>query len=288
VTAVPRRRRAASHLLAGFVGALVLAGCGSSDTPPSGSRYVAMGDSYSSGAGIAPVTDAPCSRSSANYASLVAKQLHYTSFSDVTCGGATTRDVVHEQVRTGNGPQLDALGARTRLVTLTIGLNDENFAFGLLDACVSASRQPSATCRTVLAVPDATVRSGILKASANVARTIRLIRQRAPKARVLLVGYPRVLPDSGDCPDRYPMVPAMEPRLRESLREINGAWRRAAAAADAEYVDTWTMSEGHDLCSVDPWVNGASPVAGEAAPMHPFPAFHRAVAAAIVKLVKKQ
>jgi hypothetical protein len=33
-----------------------------------------MGDSYSSGAGIAPVTDAPCSRSSANYASLVAEQ----------------------------------------------------------------------------------------------------------------------------------------------------------------------------------------------------------------------
>jgi hypothetical protein len=105
---------------------------------------------------------------------------------------------------------------------------------------------------------------------------------------VVLVGYPRILPDSGDCPDRLPLAPAMEPRLRAVMKQIDDGWRRAAAAVGVDYVDTWAMSRGHDVCSSDPWVNGASDVAGEAAPLHPFPAFHRAVADAIVALLGKR
>ena len=37
------------------------------------------------------------------------------------------------------------------------------------------------------------------------------VRQRAPQARVLLVGYPQLLPDSGTCPRL--------PRMREQDRE---------------------------------------------------------------------
>jgi lysophospholipase L1-like esterase len=281
----PRLR--ASYVVAGVTGALVLAGCGSADTPGAPAAYVAMGDSYSSGAGIAPVADRACSRSSANYASRVAEQLDYAPFTDVTCGGATTADLTHEQAHTGNGPQLAALGRGARLVTLTIGLNDHKVSSALLLACLSPTGRPSAWCSQVLAVPDTAVEEGIAASAVRVEKALHLIRRRAPEARVILVGYPRLLPDVGDCPDRLPLVPAMEPRLRESLREINEAWRGAAAAAGADYVDTWTMSEGHDLCSGDPWVNGASPVAGEAAPLHPFPAFHRAVADAIVKLLER-
>jgi lysophospholipase L1-like esterase len=267
----------------------VLAGCGG--TGASGATkgaYVALGDSYSSGAGIAPVRDAACNRSSRNYASLVAKRLHYTSFTDATCGGAMTTDLVHQQAGTGNNAQLDALDRHTRLVTLTLGLNDDNMSFALLFACLSATGDPSQQCRRVLAMSREEVDSTVLKVAGRVAASLRLIRKTAPSARIVLVGYPRILPDTGDCPGRLPMVPAMEPLLRHIGSEIDDGWRRAAAAVGADYVDTWSMSRGHDVCSSHPWVNGASAVAGEAAPLHPFPAFHRAVADAIVELLQKR
>jgi lysophospholipase L1-like esterase len=280
------RLRPSSYVVAAVAVSVVLAGCGAGQTSGARAGYVAMGDSYSSGAGIAPVADLGCARSSANYASLLAKKLDRGSVTDVTCGGATTTDLTSAQVGTGNPAQLDSVGRTTTLVTLTIGLNDGNLAYGLLDACLSASGRPSSKCRQILAMPASTVDSGVLKAAGRVAAALRLIRKQAPKARIVLVGYPRILPDTGDCPDRLPLVPAMEPLLRGVMRKINDAWRKAAAATGADYVDTWTMSAGHDICSAHPWVNGASRVAGEAAPMHPFPAFHRAVADAIVKLLR--
>jgi hypothetical protein len=283
----PRRGLPAVATLVTLVA--VLSGCGGSATSATtAGGYVALGDSYSSGAGIAPVRSAACSRSGRNYASLVARQMHYSSFTDATCGGAMTTDLVQVQAGTGNDPQLDALDPHTRLVTLTLGLNDDNLSFDLLFACLSASGRPPAQCRQVLALPQSTVDSTLLKAAGRVAAALRLIRKRAPRARIILIGYPRILPESGDCPGRLPLVPAMEPRLRDAMRQIDDGWRRAAAAVGADYVDTWSMSRGHDVCSSAPWVNGASAVAGEAAPLHPFPAFHRAVADAIVTLLRKR
>jgi lysophospholipase L1-like esterase len=268
---------------------ILLSGCGSSGTPSATiGAYVALGDSYSSGAGIAPVRNAACSRSGRNYASLVAERMHAASFIDATCGGAMTTDLTGVQAHTGNAPQLDSLDRRTRLVTLTIGLNDDNLSYDLLFACVAASGTIPAPCAQVLAVPQGTVDSVVLKVAGRVAAALRLIHERAPRARVVLVGYPRILPDSGDCPDRLPLAPAMEPRLRAVMKQIDDGWRRAAAAVGVDYVDTWAMSRGHDVCSSDPWVNGASDAAGEAAPLHPFPAFHRAVADAIVELLEKR
>lgn len=277
----------AAALLSAF--ALVLGGCGSSGgSSARPGAYVALGDSYSSGAGIDPVDDASCNRSGRNYASLVARRLHVASFTDATCGGAQTTDLLRPQANTDNGAQLEALDRRTRLVTLTLGLNDDNLSYDLLAACVAASGRPSERCREVLALPQRELDAVVLKVAGRVGAALRLVRKQAPRARIVLVGYPRILPDAGRCPDRLPLVPAMEPRLRDTMRKIDDGWRRAAAAVGADYVDTWRMSRGHDVCSSDPWVNGASNAPGEAAPLHPFPAFHRAVADAIVGLLQKR
>jgi hypothetical protein len=68
---------------------------------------------------------------------------------------------------------------------------------------------------------------------------------------------------------------------------VNRDGKPATAAAGADYVDTYSLSKGHDVCSDDPWVNGHEEVPGEAAALHPFAAYHRAVADAIVTLLKK-
>jgi len=287
-----RVRRTVPALLA-VAALLVLAACGGGDdTPrsPHGAAYAALGDSESAGAGIAPTADPGCLRSRRNYPALVAKKLHYSSFEDTTCSGAQTTDLLRPQFTqtdTTNDPQLDAVGSRTKLVTLTIGLNDDKVAFSLLQACVSKTGEPSALCRTVLGATDQQVDQQLTKAARRVADTLTLIRRAAPKARIVLVGYPRFLPDAGSCPDRYPLVPAMAPRLRSALEMVNQKWKDVAAAAGVDYVDTWTMSAGHDVCSDDPWVNGSETQPGKAVALHPFEAFHEAVAKKIVKLLGK-
>ena len=60
-----------------------------------------------------------------------------------------------------------------------------------------------------------------------------------------------------------------------------------AAGVGADYVDTYALSKGHDVCSDDPWLNGAVDKPGQAVALHPFEAFHQAVAAAILRLLKK-
>ena len=268
----------------------LLAACGAADPPkPHGAEYAALGDSESAGAGIAPTGDGGCLRSERNYPALVDKRMKFSSFEDVTCSGAMTTNVLRPQFTDDatNDPQLDALGSRTRVVTLTMGLNDDKLAFGLLAACVSPSGDPSNVCKTVLAASDQQVDQQLGKAAQRVEHTLELIRKTAPKARVILVGYPRYLPDSGSCPDRYPVVPAMEPRLRAALRLVNEKWKAAAAGAGADYVDTYALSKGHDVCSDDPWVNGYRDQPGKAVALHPFEDFHEAVAKKIVALLKK-
>ena len=106
--------------------------CGEGDAPTANGNsikttpYVALGDSYSSAAGIAPfVAGAPatCSRSLLNYAHDIAAQTAPASFTDVTCSGAKTSDFFSPQAA-GVTPQLDAVTKDTRLVTMTIGGND--------------------------------------------------------------------------------------------------------------------------------------------------------------------
>jgi hypothetical protein len=174
-------------------------------------------------------------------------------------------------------------------VTLTIGLNDDKLAYALLAACqVPGDSAPTALCRQVLATTPAVVDSQLTKAAARVKGALQLIRHKAPKARIVLVGYPRYFPDSGSCPDRIPMAEAMVPTVRTALDTVNRKWRQVAGAVGADYVDTWTMSKGHDVCSADPWVNGATAVQGKAAALHPFERFHRAVADAVVDLLEHQ
>jgi lysophospholipase L1-like esterase len=286
-----RRRRVRSTLgIAGVVLALTVPmGCSrSAGATGTGAVYAALGDSYSSGAGIAPVADASCYRSGADFGALVAKRMGYTPFEDVSCGGAATDNLLRPQATQGadNGPQLDAVGSRTRLVTLTLGLNDSGLSSVLLYGCQAPTGVPSDYCKLLVQSSPAQAEKGFSAAADRLEKALRAIRRAAPSARIVLVGYPRLYPDAGSCPDRVPMAEQMVPVLRDAMETINDKWKRAAADVGADYVDTWSMSEGHDLCSADPWVNGAQDKPGIAAPMHPYPAFHQAVADAIVALLK--
>jgi len=238
------------------------------------SPYVALGDSYSSAAGVAPqVVGAPatCSRSQLNYAHDIAARTHPARFTDVTCSGATTSDFYSSQA-SGVAPQLNAVGPGTRLVTMTIGGNDEgvfvNSFFGCLK--VDAGKIYGHPCETKY---GSTFTNLILTQTyPHLVRALSAVRAKAPRATVLILGYPRILPNVG-VPTCYPAMPISMgdvPWLVNQQLVLNDAVRRAAAATGARYIDTYTASAGHDACQslLKRWLEPAvAPV--KAFPVHP-------------------
>lgn len=283
----PRR---GALLAAAFV--LLLTGCGTEEQPaPKSSgitRMVALGDSYAAGPGISPVADQVCYRSAANYAALAADELGVGDFEDVTCGGATTANLVKGQEKDGqviNPAQLSAVTAPTELVTIGMGLNDSGLSVTLLYICLPALNQAEA-CAKYLDTPDSVLHRALDQVVNQVRLSLESIKERAPQAKVILVGYPHMLPERGSCPDRLPLDGKSATRLRWVLEEVNADYRKVAADLGVTYLDMYTASTGHDVCSASPWVNGVRDAGTKGAPLHPTPAFERAVADRIVAVAR--
>lgn len=247
--------------------------------------YVALGDSYTS-APYVYLTDVAdgCLRSDHNYPSLVAKSLHVHEFADVSCAGATTADLTHRQSTIPDRhvsvpPQLRAVRPGTDLVTLGIGGNDFGISSLLLSSCPTAQ----ADCLPASAGPR--IRHDIEALRPRLVASLRLVRRRAPQATVLLVGYPKIAPDHGSCPELPTLTPTALGMLNRLNRSLNHATAAAAHEAGAGFVDVYRASVGHDICAKVPWVNGIHTDTSRAAAMHPFGVEQRAVARLIVQYV---
>jgi lysophospholipase L1-like esterase len=259
------------------------------------SEYVALGDSYTAGAGMNPVKDKPCRRSEINYPSLVDKALKIKSFADRSCAGARTGNLEEPQtyqLQQLNAPQLNAVGKTTKLVTIGMGLNDNAISTGLLLICITLkSAVPNEVCQQYLRQPQSTIDAQIRGAANDVKTAIETIKKKAPDARIVVIGYPRVAPDQGSCgapgqtAERFPVPEAQLARLRDSMKFADEAWSDVAKQTGSLYVDMYDASKGHDICSDDPWIAGYLGVTGKAAGLHPLPAYAKAVAAEVVKVL---
>lgn len=236
-----------------------------------------MGDSYSSGP-LIPTTDLAggCTRSDHNYPSLLAADLGVEDFVDVTCSGATTANlsgVQHPFPDSNIPPQLDALNRATDLVTLGIGGNDFNLFATLVATCAQlrASDPTGAPCTRRLSTTGPDLEAATDAISTRVATALRSIGQRAPDATVVLVGYLRLVPDTGTCA-ALPLATGDYAQGRRFSNLLDRALSRAAARAKVTYVDMDRASRGHDICSADPWVNGQVTDREKALAYHPFAA----------------
>ena len=256
-------------------------------TAPTGAgrypRYVALGDSYTA-APLVPDTDVTngCLRSTNNYPALVADGLPGTELVDVSCSGADSSSMIGVQ-QTGNQPQppqFDALTDDTDLVTVGIGGNDFNLFATLVGTCVRlrSSDPHGAPCREQFSSGGTDQLSGALRQiRGHVAAVVAGIRDRAPKASIVVVGYPQNVPEHGPCRSLLPLAAgdyAFGRRINEGLAD---AVEQGARKADA-YVDTFGPSAGHDICSDDPWINGRITDPNRALAFHPFAAEQEAVA----------
>ncbi|GAA3738616.1 SGNH/GDSL hydrolase family protein [Streptomyces tremellae] len=215
--------------------------------------YVALGDSYSAGSGILPLDPAAsllCARSTADYPHVIADRIG-ARLTDVTCGGAETKDFASAQYP-GVAPQLDALSDSTGLVTLTIGGNDSDTFIDAILACGSAgvvTAGQGAPCKALYGDSfDHTIDTTTYPA---VRSALQQVRAKAPGARVAVLGYPWILPAAATpgCFAKMPIAAGDVPYLRDLQTHLNAAVRRAASDTGATFVDMAAASEGHDACA---------------------------------------
>jgi lysophospholipase L1-like esterase len=265
-----------SHLfIASVVGAVAVACAGppaARHDPAERLNYVAMGDSIAAAPGVPDPAPPPgCRKSTNNYPSVLARRLLATKFIDVTCSGATSEDIARRAQQTGSGPiarQIDALGATTDLITITIGGNDVGLPADA-EACVVKSANPR-PCVDQFVVGDVDRISAVISAQVPVwSALLDELRGKAPNARIILVGY-GIFVRPGGCFPGQPVLPQDSDYLQSKLSELDDRQRQLAAEKGIDYFDTRPLSQGHDICAPpsDRYIAGYA-ASGTAIPLHP-------------------
>jgi lysophospholipase L1-like esterase len=266
-----RRRRWRLGLLAVLVA--IIAGWATAEAAR-GDNYVSLGDSYAAGPLIPNVIGSPygCIRSDHNYAHLSAGGIGLT-LRDPSCSGATTDDMTQPQDVDPDGPnppQFNSLDASTKVVSLTIGGNDIGFS-SIAESCITYNPF-SHPCKDKYDSGGVDQISQRIQATApKVAAVLQGIHARSPVARVFVVNYPAIFPETGSgCWPQMPISYSDTPYLRAKEQELNQMLASQAAANGANLVSWYAASIGHDACKsssvrwVEPLVPGNS-----AAPIHP-------------------
>ncbi|WP_300675990.1 SGNH/GDSL hydrolase family protein [Nocardioides sp.] len=267
---------AAASLLVLLALLALLSGCGSDTTPVKFAHYVALGDSYTAAPGVEPALGTgDCGRSTANYPRLVAAALR-APLDDVSCSGATVTDLLKGQTVTGQvlPAQIAAVKADTDLITIGVGGNDLDL-IGLATVCV----QQAADCTTRVAQVQQTL--GALPG--RIEKLVRAVRAKAPKATVVLVGYPTIISAQAPCA-ALPVPAAVTSAAIDINSRLATAIKAAATATKVQFADLYRATADHGLCGSKPWIAG---IDGQGAqPLHPTEDEQKLVAEKVLALVR--
>ena len=205
-----------------------------------GVNYVALGDSYSSGVGASSSYLNSCDQSTSAYPYLYQSAVKPASFGFEACGGATTTDVLNNQL----GP----LNSATTLVSMTIGGNDVGFST-VMEDCVLGS---DSTCLNAINSAENTTRTQL---PAWLDATYSAIRSHAPSAHVVILGYPHFydLANSSSCV-------GLDTTKRTALDQGADLLNSTIQTEVAKYANfTWesvaSRFAGHELCDSTPWLH---------------------------------
>lgn len=224
-------------------------------------RYVALGDSYSSGDGNTPYEpenpERGCHRSSADaYPDFLAKDLDLKessyAFNFVACSGNTTGEV--------RSSQLSALGPQTKLVTISVG-GDDIDSLGVVTACVKFSifhPFTSESCSSNASVPPEVrnAKHNIQALRGALETEYREIESRAPNAagHIYVLGYPYLLPPASQITHGCSLLNEKSTIwLSEREVELDGVVAAAVKATGLKYVNPNASGkaysfEGHGIC----------------------------------------
>jgi lysophospholipase L1-like esterase len=239
---------------------LLLTGSGSNWTavkaPLSRDRYVALGDSYSSGEANPPfdpgtnITGDKCHRSAGAWPRLLAtSDPTITMEAHIACSGAKTKDITSQWFNS-EPPQIDQLSALSQppqLITITIGGNDVGFKSVLRNCflfdCWVDHRLTTAKNYIEKTLPDV------------LATTYDAIHAAAPDTPVAVIGYPRLFPLTQTATHNCGwLTPTERTKLNDLATLLDSVIGTAARNAGFTYVSTLNALSGHEECQSDSWL----------------------------------
>ncbi|MGH3727984.1 MAG: SGNH/GDSL hydrolase family protein [Micromonosporaceae bacterium] len=234
-------RRAVTVTVAGVIGAAtVLVG---SSPAAAAVPYTALGDSYTSGLGTRSYYDdgTSCYRSQYAYPVIDARRLG-ASLTFAACSGARTYNV--------RDSQLGSLNTGTRYVTVQVGGNDAGFS-SVITQC--AKPWPY-TCWGDIDNANNIIRNTL---PGRLNDLYGRIRSKAPNARVVVVGYPRLF-NGEQCNAASRISPGEQSELNKTADLLSTTIQGRAQAAGFSYVDPRAAFISHAVCDDTEWINGAS------------------------------
>jgi lysophospholipase L1-like esterase len=214
--------------------------------------FVALGDSYSSGEGVAPFVSGTatsrnrCHRSPQAYAERLrgmGMPSVPAAFRFLACSGAKIENFYpgKGQYNEKSG-QLSALDRTTALVSLTVGGNDVRFGT-FIKTCVATPQ-----CQRALNRPT---RLLISHTARRLDDLYRALLQKAPNAQMYVLGYPRFFSphpsllcngiDKLEAEWIIDMEDALNAGIKKAIKQV--------ASRRLHYVDTANAFSGGELCS---------------------------------------
>ena len=228
----------------------VLAFCGAFASAASATKYVALGDSYSSGTGTRTFYEESCKRSVYAYPYLLHEAHSSWTFVNATCSGATTSDLLSTQVA--------SLDSSTNWVTYTIGGNDAGFAEVITECALPWW---ASDCNGAIDDAQEFIENTLPGRLDDVNETIV---EDAPNAEVVVLDYPRLF-NGEDCNAFTWFSPSEETRLNETADLMKEVISEAAerAGSNFDFGNVIPPFIGHAVCdggggSSTEWINGLS------------------------------
>jgi lysophospholipase L1-like esterase len=223
--------------------------------------YIALGDSYAAGTGggayIAPPAGLPaeCLQTAGAYPALRNATLN------LACAGATTVDVA------AVADSYAAALKKAQVVTVTVGGNDVD-AVQAAVACTASAGSPAchAALYNSLAVK-------LRELPGRISAMLDTIKKKAPRARIVLTGYPRLFTVSPALTAEQNQAASM---MNSAADLLNATIGYSAIVNRVAYVGVAGRFSGHGIGSADPWLvppGGLCEPSSTCSPS-PFDAFH--------------
>ncbi len=249
---------AALALAAGFTAAPATAAPAKQLPPPP--VYFALGDSYAAGTGGGQYIAPPLGLPAECLQTLAAYPVLRGAVRNLGCFGAKTTDVAAVA-----GLYASELAGAT-VVTVTVGGNDIDSGQVTVSCTVPGT---SPTCGAALydsLVVKLRQLPGKIKAMLDV------VKQRAPNARIVLTGYPRLFTVGGLSAEQAQTARTMN----AAADALNATIAYSALVNRVRYVSVTERFTGHGIGAADPWIVAPAGLCNPVANCSPSPfdAFH--------------
>jgi hypothetical protein len=268
-------------------------------------QWVALGDSYT--AGVIPAAgdtfEIPrdgCERTDRSYPQVIDRDLGgLFDLTNVSCGAATVENITDTpQYPIGRhmppfsedpdypfppvAPQSEAVGPDTDVITVGVGGNTLGFA-DILAQCPQLggeSNGEGTPCKDALGEG---IQARLDRVSQEYDRMLTVLHERAPKAKILTVGYPTIVPQDaskcgyGDLTQFGTITQGDLDWLRQDVLEpLNKTIENSAGTQDvASFINLYTPSQDHSVCDDTKWVEGFVTLPDQLSFVHPNALGHR-------------